>query len=854
MTESKRPPRDETSGQIKIRRVLARTRPHPKGSQPKAFKRWLRWTVFVLVVGAMLCAATLVYLVQRYSEGLPDVRQLREHHDPQVTRVLDRNGELVGEIFVERRTWIPMREVPRVLIFSFLAAEDADFFAHAGLDYPGLLRAVAMGILRGGEFRGTSTITQQVARNLFLGFERSFARKIRELILAHRIEQFLTKEEILAHYINHINFGHGRYGIEEAALYYFGKHARDLTLAEASLLAGVPQSPVRNSPREHPEQASRRQRYILAQLIDKRSRWPELSVADIEAARTAPLTLAPLPEDILRAPEIVELARRELVRLEGQDAVRTGGYTIHTSIDGRYQRIARDELRRGLETVDGRLGVRGNIRQERSRTPATRSRDRSPNRRPSDLRVGSFHDAIVTSVSRQEVVCDVSGQPVHIPETRFARYNASNQPLPDWIQVGAHLMVRIESGPAPRGPRTPGESGQAGQAGRPEQRPSENEANETPGTETTGTQTTATNAGQTTSSNSQITPQITGTPELGPEGAVVVIDIATRGVLALVGGYSGRGFNRATQARRQPGSTFKPIVFAEALRSRRFTLASTLIDAPGVYDTWRPQNYERWEHRGDTRLRVALADSINSVAVRMLDELTVPSVVQLATGLGLTTPLVSDLSLSLGSSEVIPLELANAYATFAAGGQFEPTRIINRIETADGRTLRVNEGTSRSVLSAAEAYLVTSMLQSVITHGTAASARSLSPNLAGKTGTSNRSNDAWFVGYSPTVLTLVWVGFDNNRSLGARESGARTALPVWTRIMRTAPGALSSESFVEPPGISHRSIDPMTGLLARPNQSDAIDEVFLEGTEPGETAREPGTIDTSTFLQQEMGQ
>jgi penicillin-binding protein 1A len=341
--------------------------------------------------------------------------------------------------------------------------------------------------------------------------------------------------------------------------------------------------------------------------------------------------------------------------------------------------------------------------------------------------------------------------------------------------------------------------------------------------------------------------------ELGPEGAIVVMDPRSRDVLALIGGYeSVSGFNRGVQALRQPGSTFKPVVYAFGIHSRRYTPASIVIDAPGVYDQWQPHNFETWEYQGQMRLRDALANSVNQVAVRVMEDLTPEAVVPFARELGLTSDMDPSLALALGASEVRPIELANVYATLASGGRWAPYRIVVRVEDASGHDVALPAAEApRDPLTPAEAYVVTSMLTSVVTAGTARSALSLHRPIAGKTGTSNDARDAWFAGYTPDLVGVVWVGFDDHRALGRRESGARTSLPIWIDVMEHATEGRPVVDFAEPSGIVRVRIDPATGLLAYEGQDDALEEVFVEGTEPTEVAREAGVLDPSAFL---MGQ
>ncbi len=765
---------------------------------------WLRWMLRVLALVVVLlitAAAGVAGLLAYYGRDLPDVSSLRTLREPQITRVVDRDGDVLGEVFTERRTVVPLDRIPRVLVLSVLAAEDADFYRHEGLDYPGLFRAVVMGVVNGGHFRGTSTITQQVVKNLLLTNERSLERKVRELILARELESSFTKDEIIGLYLNHINFGHGRYGVQEAAQYYFGCDVSELTLAQASLMAGIPQSPSHLSPRTHPEAARRRQRFVLDQLEQKREEyWPDLSLEEIQAAREAHVALAPVPEAREAAPEIVEIARRALVDLVGEEAAHTGGYTVHTSIDDELQLQARTALRTGLRAYDGRQDIEPPFRRPR---PPRGARAIPPLPHVDELRVGGTYDASV--IERDDelrtITLDIGGHHAIASMSDLGRYTTDLPPTA-FIEEGARVRASVQSIP---------------------------EEGEEDG-------------------------HIRAHIELGPEGAIVVMDPRSRDVLALIGGYESiSGFNRGVQALRQPGSTFKPIVYAFGVHSRRYTPASIVIDAPGVYDQWQPHNFETWEYQGQMRLRDALAGSINQVAVRVMEDLTPEAVIPFAHDLGITSDLDPSLALALGASEVRPIELTNVYATLASGGRWVPYRIVTRVEDASGRDIALPPAeASRDPLTPAEAYVVTSMLTSVVTVGTARAALSLHRPIAGKTGTSNDARDAWFAGYTPDLACVVWVGFDDHRALGRRETGARTALPIWIELMGHATQGHPVVDFAEPSGVVHVRIDPRTGLLAYEGQSDAIDEVFVEGTQPTEVAREAGVLDPSSFLMQQF--
>lgn len=753
---------------------------------------WPKLIGAALVVGALLVLGTYAY----FSRDLPSVSTLRDYKPPQTTRVYDRNKKVIGEIFAERRTVIPMSQVPRHVVLSLLAAEDADFYEHEGLDYNGILRAVGRDIVAGRAAQGGSTITQQVVKVMLLTPERTISRKVRELILARRLENELSKDEILHLYLNHVNFGHGRYGIQEAARYYFAKNASELTLAESAMLAGVPQAPARLSPRRNPEAAKRRQNYVLSQLEAKREvYWPDLSEAAIARAREEKVEPVPVPEGSGSAPEVLAIARRALRTAAGDEALGTGGYEVYTTIDLSLQREARQALQSGLRAVDERQGYRGPFRR------AKRKRGPKATERTDALRMGRTYIARVTGADdeNEKLRLDVAGHPAVLRMRNAARYNPGDRPASAFSRKGDLLPVSI------------------------------------------------------TQMGGEEDPAVARL-ERGPEGAIVVIEPRSRDVLALVGSFAAEsGFNRATQAIRQPGSTFKPIVYARAIQSHRFTAASLVVDAPAVYDEWKPRNYEQWNYQGAVRLRQALARSINMVAIRVVEDIGVHDVAEFARQDGITTKLEEDMALALGASGVKPIELTNAYATFAAGGRWAPTRIVTRIVAPDGARVPLEPGEpARDVMSPGEAYVMTSMLRSVVTEGTGAPAQRLGRAVVGKTGTSNEARDAWFVGYSPSVVAGVWVGFDDQRSLGRRETGTRTALPIWIDVMETADQTPKETDFAMPSGVIVARIDPASGLLAYEGQEDAFDEVFLSGTAPVDVARPPDVADPNMFLMEQF--
>jgi penicillin-binding protein 1A len=814
MTKS-RPPKSSAKGRGRPSAIVS-TRPSRPGARKSVPPKQRAVRVLLTILAALLFAGTLVALVGLgtlwyYSRDLPSADALRKYTPPQTTRIVDRKGALLAELYTERRTVVSMEKVPRVLVLSVLAAEDADFYHHAGMDLPSLLRVVGKLILKGRATQGGSTITQQVVKNLLLSPERTLERKIKELILARRIEQELKKDEILWLYLNHINFGHGRYGVEEASQYYFGKHVEQLNLTEASLIAGIPQSPTYLSPRTHPDAARKRQLFVLGQLEQKRDLyWDDLPLAEIEAARQKPAQLAPAPVVNMDAPELTSLVKQTLVDAVGAERAARGGFTVVTTIDDALQVSARKALRHGLEEHDSRHAhVAPFTAPKLSDAAFAKLRDETRVDHPArtKLEVGKTYDAVMMGApDASHVELSINGVSALCNLSDLARYNPKGLAAKDVARPGVKLRATVLSMPG----------------GKPVL--------------------------------ARLVP--------GAEGATIVIEPRTREVLALVGGYeAGSGFNRALQAVRQPASTFKPVVYALGIQSRKFTPATMVIDAPSAYDgKYEPANYDTFE--GPVLLRYALARSKNSVAVRVIEELRPPAVAEMARAFGITTQLEpkqpeqrdGNLSLALGAWEVKLSELANVYATLAAGGRYQPLRFVKRIVDSAGHEVKLTpvEG-PRDVLTPAEAYVVTNLLTSVIEEGTGAKAKALGRPAAGKTGTSNEACDTWFMGYTSELTAGVWIGYDDRRSLGAKESGSKAALPVWLDIMKAAHQGKPVRGFDVPSGVVSAKIDPATGKLAYEGQQNALDEVFVEGTVPTEVALPPDVADPTTFLMEQLG-
>jgi penicillin-binding protein 1A len=813
-----------------------RSSERPAGSRRERIVRFAkRWTPRLAAAVLALVVAVLVagwLLVRHYEEGLPSVAELEHGYRPsQVTRVLARDGTTIAELFTERRTVVKIEELPRHVKLAVLAAEDASFYEHEGINWLGIARAAVVNLRSGRTRQGGSTITQQVVKNILLETnERTYRRKMREALLARRLEQELCpscgndqagkdkrKDKILELYLNHIYFGHGRYGIEEAARDNFGKSARELTIAEAAMLAGVPAGPEIYSPKRDLTKALVRRSFVLDQMRAKHF----INDAEWEAAKNEPVRLAPTREvDSELAPEVVQIAKKILFELEPERGPR-GGFTITTTIDPALQAATRKALRDNLAAYDKRHGLLAPIKAPSVAKKGT-SKDAVPFEGTPNFESHKVFTGVVTGADDVAGTLDVRVGTVlgSVKLADYKRYNPQNLPPSQFAEVGARvrvsLLTPVPNAVAKADARAKGDAKSDGQK--------------------TGTD--AAEGGPVAKVPLRL--------ELGPESAIVVLDVRTRHVLALAGSYEAQsgGLDRATQSRRQPGSTFKPIVYSYAIHSRRYTPATLIDVSPRTFSGgYKPSNYEGWSSSDPLRLREALAHSVNVAAVTVLEDVGPANVVDWAKALGIESTLKPDLSLALGSYEVRPIELAGAYATFAAGGLYEEPRFVTRIVGPDGKDVELKQPPPpRRVLEPAEAFVITNMMESVVDHGTAQRAKSLGRRVAGKTGTSNESKDAWFAGFSPEIAAVVWVGYDDNKPLGSGEVGGSTALPAWIQVMDAAHKGKPRAEFARPPGVVTVAIDPRSGKLKAEGAEDAMDEVFLAGTEPTEVA-EPAAAD-----------
>jgi penicillin-binding protein 1A len=813
-----------------------------RGLRPEAprgggggFWRVIRWLFLLGLTAAAMTLAGVAIIFWMYGRDpkLPNIEKLSDYRPKQVTTILDANDRRIGELFDERRTFVPFEKIPPIVIDSFVAAEDQHFWTHGGIDYVGMLRALVTNLRAGHTRQGASTITQQVVKTFLLTPERTFKRKIQEIILARRIEKSLTKQEILTLYVNQIYFGHGRYGVQEAARYYFGKDVGQLNVGEAAMLGGLPQSPENISPRKNPQRAKERQTYVLNQLAG----MGKITAAEAQKWIDAPIQVVkePFPE-LGSSPEWIDLVRRDLAkRLTKTDAeLDTLGTTVRTTVDPGLQLAAQRALQKGLRAVDRRhkVGVPvRRVKEDKLTAEVARLAKRLPKGGPE---VKEIYEAVVTSVhdAEQQVEVDLGDWPavIVLGGREDARFNppddAGNVKKPsERFAPGDVLEVQLAPGGHGRPDKDKDKDKDKAEPDDDADKPRDpHDEPAAPGAR----------------------PHVALAP--GPEGAVVIIEVKTRKVRALVGGFASKiaGYDRATMAHRQPGSSFKPFVYATAIEAGKATAARVVNDAPDAFDLWRPKNHESGAFEGPVRLRYALAKSINTVAIRVCYEVGAATVAALAHKMGIVSNLPEEMSLALGSGEVTPLEMTNAYATFAAGGLARPPRFVDAI---DGKA--VDDAPGEQVLRPEVAYVVVDMMRSVVEEGTATVVKSLGIPVAGKTGTSNddkhMTRDTWFVGLTPDYAIGVWIGYDDNRGLG-HDAGGTNAAPVFVDVVKAM--NLPAKAFPRPAGVVEATIDKASGLLAPEGapKGSTMTEVFVEGTAPTEVAAKPGEVTPSNVV------
>lgn len=762
-----------------------------------------------VLLGTMALGGAYLYV----SSTLPRVETLADYRPPLITRIYSDDGTIIAEYSKERRVLVSIEQMPRQLTQAFVAAEDSSFFKHKGIDFQSILRAALKNVKAGGIAQGGSTITQQVAKKLLLTSERTFTRKFKEAILSWRMEQHLSKEEILYLYLNQIYLGHRAYGVEAAAENYFDKNVEELTLAECAILAGLPQAPSRYSPYRHYQRAMDRQLYVLERMVKE----GYISQQEADEAAIEEVAIKPrLNTHLEETAYFNEQVRRYLEERFGSEMLYTGGLQVHTSLNVKMQQAARKAVRNNLRNHDKRRGYREPEQILPSEEWADFFNQQQEELDAEELKVGSFLQALIVDGNKKEILCQIGDRTgsISLNETKWAApirvvaqgkqaSGNAKKGTPTRLPIGSVIEVRIHE----------------------------------------------------INPDGSLQLRLEQTPLA--QGALIAMNPSDGQIKAMVGGYdfATSQFNRAIQAMRLPGSAIKPIIYAAAL-DKGYSPASVILDTPLIYEerkndgkqsTWKPKNYEE-KFYGPTTFRHALAHSRNVVTVKILEDIGVGYVANYARKLGIETPLTRDLTLALGSTAVTPLEMLSAYSVFASGGILAPPTYMTRILDRDGRILesidpadfpdgmaadqRLIRRPPRRVLSPETAYLITNVLESVVQEGTGWRARAIGRPSAGKTGTTNDLKDAWYVGYIPQLATVSWTGYDQERPLGKSETGSRAAAPAWVDFMTEAVRQYPVADFMVPDSIEFHPIDTKTGLLLAEDSEQVYFEAFAPGTAP----------------------
>lgn len=795
-------------------------------------KHTVLWLLGLGLLSVLLGGGAVAMLFYWASRDLPDLGRIQEYKQPQASIFLARDGSLLGTLYHEKRFVIGLRDMSRYLPLAFLAAEDDAFFRHIGVDPVAIVRAAINNFRKGAKKEGASTITQQLIKQLLLTSERSYSRKMKEAILAYRLEQTFTKDQILTIYLNQIYLGEHAYGVEAAARTYFGKHASDITLAESAVLAGLPKAPSTYNPYRRPVDAKARQMYVLGRL--RALQW--ITPEEYEKAVAEPLVYWSMPESTGGAAQwYFEEARRLLIEFftednlqalgvdtekYGEDFVYEAGLTVQTAMDPVHQTAAGNALRQGLEEVDKRQGWRGpleSLNAEQQKAFVSRK-----GFSPYDLDGGNWGKAMITGA-------DAKGLRVALGAGYVGFIPAASMKWARTFSPKAVSSVRARRQFVPGDVVWVSAAPGAASTGNAKERKEPQSVPFDPAVAKPGV---------------PIPLRLQQEPLV--QGAIASVEPQSGDVVALIGGYrfGESHFNRATQARRQPGSSFKPVVYSTAL-DFGFTPSSTLLDAPFVYvnpytnEVWRPSNFEH-NYRGAMPLHTALALSRNTCTVRVAQQVGIANVVDRAKALGLEPHFPKELAISLGAVAVSPLNLTQAYAAFANQGQGVRPRIITSITDAQGRSLYKQDVEHWQAISPQNAYIMATLLKEVVNRGTGSRARMEGHIIAGKTGTTNDTHDVWFIGFSPYLVSGVYVGYDQVDSLGRQEQGGRTAAPIFRRYRMQVEDRYPPDDFAMPPGIvmsgglAYRADMPMQGVSATSGAESGAGGTVADTAEDGE--------------------
>ena len=713
---------------------------------PEAGSKLVRRFIFALLVLLAALIGSLTGLILVYSTDLPEIERLETYRPISTTDLYDIHGRVIGSFAFQRRVVASYDDFPKVLLDALVSIEDKDFYRHSGINMWRIVGAAYRDIESGGKVQGASTLTMQLARNLFLSPDRSFHRKIQEALLAIQIERRFTKQQILTLYANQIYLGHGVYGFEAASEFYFSKPAKQLTLPEAAMIAGLPKSPVVYSPINHPDRALRRRNLVIDAMLED----GKITTRVADEARNAPLGLNLAHDPNSLAPYFVEAVRSYLENKYGADQIHEGGLRVYTTLDMDMQRAANAAVLDNLAAYERRHGWHGhleNVLLEAQTLAGYQNPDWN-----SDIEPGAYVHALVIGVSAANATI------------KFGSYEATlNQSDVAWTQqkilrllaIGDIVYVKVLAADG---------NGKA---------------------------------------------KVSLEQDSGVQSALIAIDNTTGGVRAMVGGrdFNLSKFNRATQALRQVGSSFKPYVYT-AVIDQGGRPDDPVSDTPVTFQTasgpYEPHNYDE-KYEGVITLQRALAQSRNIPALKLADQIGIHNVEDYARKFGITSPLPPYLPVALGAAEMTLLEQTSAYSVFPDDGVRLTPRMITKVEDYNGHVLEENYPEVKDVISARTARLMTGMLEGVVQHGTGVAASRLNLPLGGKTGTTNDFTDAWFVGFSPTLSAGVWVGYDEKRSLGEKETGARAALPAWMQFVSAAMAGKDPGQFQPPPELPPRS-------------------------------------------------
>ena len=769
----------------------------------------LKWLFILLMLGIISGVIGICGIYFYFAKDLPKISSLKDYRPPIITSVFSDDNRKIAEFYEQRRTVIPLTKMPDHLIHAFIAAEDSRFYKHKGLDFHSIFRAFIKNLKAGAIVQGGSTITQQVTKSFLLTSERSYERKIKEAILAYRIDKRFTKDQILYLYLNQIYLGHGAYGVEAAAENYFGKTTQNLSIAECAMLAGLPQAPSRYSPFNHPERAKNRQIYVLNRMV------AEGFITDLEATQAINTKLDIHPRRNWykeNVPYYTEYVRQILVEMFGKKKVYNDGFQVYTCVNIEMQEMAKKAIEKGLKDLDKRQGYRGPVNhllpkqfEKFSKTISEQFAD-TPLREAMVtkgvvIQVNDHANTVMVRMGNQRGIISLKDMKwARKPDLNVAYFETTIHHPGEVLSVGDVIFVRAIK-----------------------------------------------------KENEMWALALEQEPEV--QSALLSMEAQTGQVKAMVGGldFSKSQFNRAIQSRRQPGSAFKPILYAAAI-DKGFTPASVIVDSPIVFEdtdrdfTWKPDNYDKKFH-GFLLFREGLIKSRNVITVKILRQTGIEYTINYAKKMGITAKLNKDLSLALGSSGLSLLEVVNAYSVFANQGNLISPCFIKKIVDRDGNVILKNHPDPKKVIDESTAYIITHLMEEVVKYGTGWRIKALKRPVAGKTGTTNDLKDAWFMGYTPGYITGVWVGFDQERSLGKSETGSRAASPIWLDFMQHILEGKPVRIFQIPDNVVFVEIDAQTGLLPVPETKKTIVECFKEGTAPTEHTKSPGeTTETDDFF------